>query len=408
MGQVLMIASICIGATWVVTEKTVIEPLEGEIERLHKRLDEKEAIVVDAKTTPEESQYNASTYKKTPPDRNDLATKKFRMWYAGTPGHSDIAGGGIGFAYSDDGKLWHKYENNPIIPNGTHKFNEFQSTSPHVVQIKKDEYKMLFLGRADLDSSSNFKVRKYEVGMAKSVDGLTWNIEPIKLDGGKIKDSLGPIIFKDGKFHMWYLGREDAKPPDFNVIFYANGESLESLKQANGGKYVLKSDSFFHGFSVIYHDDMFKMWFSEEIYVKKRKIEKKDKTWGWGQPFTDKLYTIRYAFSNDGVRWEKSNHSGYNDKLVDFEMNPVVITFNNNEDIYMYYTAADESFNYYPVRLATAKITASEIDWGRFKNTESISPAVLLPGNISSINRKYMNWDCMTLAACTIIVKEDK
>ncbi|MBE2236364.1 MAG: hypothetical protein IAE81_01150 [Caldilineaceae bacterium] len=140
----------------------------------------------------------------------------WKMWYAGYAAYT--GGFGIGYATSQDGVNWVKY-NDPTIDNPgkvfessgySETFDGYSVLSPEVLKFN-GKYHMWYAGNGGLISSN-------QIGYAVSDDGITWKRykseeepepvlpigEPGAWDEG---ETVSPtIIRKDAILHMWYQG----------------------------------------------------------------------------------------------------------------------------------------------------------------------------------------------------------
>lgn len=125
--------------------------------------------------------------------------KKFFMWYAGgdTPR-------GIGLATSEDGKNWIKYDNNPVLEGKRGTWEDIGMDRPCVIKIG-DKYYMYYTGlnlpfaRIGLATSDDGKV------WVKSL-----NNPILDLGTGSAWDSVyvadGWVTKINNKYYMWYRG----------------------------------------------------------------------------------------------------------------------------------------------------------------------------------------------------------
>lgn len=133
----------------------------------------------------------------------DEEKNSYRMWYSGGEKYECDS---IGYAESEDGIHWNKYNKNPIFTADKNKFWEALKTEACCVVREQDYFYMFYLGiSADRTAS---------IGIARSRDGITgWERHPDNpvvagTDGSW--DYLGvckPFVLKtDDGFLMWYNG----------------------------------------------------------------------------------------------------------------------------------------------------------------------------------------------------------
>jgi serine/threonine protein kinase len=273
---------------------------------------------------------------------------RYQIWYTGSSGGPGTPARSIGCASSTDGIQWNRYSNNPVIPgNITNRLKGFQPAYPFIVH-HNSEYHMLFRLETR-DGASN----RHKIGYASSENGTHWNIpvyNPVTLDDNNIV-SPGPLIFQNGKFHMWYTLDGD--------IYYAHtapGEFILKLKRVQDTPVITKGNpgewdnQAIDPGTVIFDktDSLFKMWYTGK---------------------SGNSSKIGYATSADGIHWNK--HPGnpvYDDNMIDREMCPAVVKIASGYR--MYYTAASQVNDYSPVRMATS---TDGIKWERYSNFPVIS-----------------------------------
>ncbi|MBK6348267.1 MAG: T9SS type A sorting domain-containing protein [Bacteroidales bacterium] len=123
----------------------------------------------------------------------------YKMWYTGFD--NDYTR--IGYATSLDGKLWEKSIFNPVVE--PLYFNLPCAQNPRVIH-NGDIYQMWF-------NSSNFTGTEYYIYYTWSVDGISWEADPVLVlstgDAGSFDEDWvwHPFIsYKDGAYRMWYTG----------------------------------------------------------------------------------------------------------------------------------------------------------------------------------------------------------
>jgi len=267
--------------------------------------------------------------------------KLYKMWYSGNPGHTGISGGGIGFATSNDGINWIRCPKNPVIYKGEQdQFNQFESCFPYIV-YDGELFHMLFKGKRN-----NENPIEWQIGYTTSEDGEKWELpEQVVLDEGKIK-SPGPILYSKRHYKMWYTADDD--------IYYARTTHTNSvlelvrytdspvLKKGKAGDW---DDKGIEVGSVLCEEGEYKMWYTGK---------------------SENSYKIGYATSGNGINWQKYPRNPiYNDDTIVFEMNPTVVHDEKAKEYRMYYTAATEGSEYYPIRLA---VSADGIKWEKYSN----------------------------------------
>lgn len=141
----------------------------------------------------------------------------WKMWYAGFAAY--IGGFWIGYATSEDGIHWEKYQgtDNPglvfISSDYAENFDGYSVLSPEVLEMNSQygKYHMWYAGNGGALSSN-------QIGVAFSDDGIHWRrypndesplpVLPIGApDAWDAGGTVSPSIIKDGNtLHMWYQG----------------------------------------------------------------------------------------------------------------------------------------------------------------------------------------------------------
>jgi predicted GH43/DUF377 family glycosyl hydrolase len=133
----------------------------------------------------------------------DHERRIYRMWYSGGEQYEPNA---IGYATSEDGLRWARYEKNPIFrPEPRNAWERDRVTACQVVR-QGGWYVMFYIGFADRDHA--------QVGLARSRDGITgWQRHPANpvVRPGKGRwdaDAVyKPYAIFDGRWLLWYNGR---------------------------------------------------------------------------------------------------------------------------------------------------------------------------------------------------------
>ena len=137
------------------------------------------------------------------------------MWYSAGEQYEPNA---IGYAESSDGISWKKYAENPIF-QADPKIEWEKHKAPGCQVFQKDGYfYMFYIGYHDEDYA--------QIGMARSKDGIrNWErseLNPIIApDEGFDKSACYKpfTIFWDGKWMLWYNGRNGA-PEQIGLAFH--------------------------------------------------------------------------------------------------------------------------------------------------------------------------------------------
>jgi len=215
----------------------------------------------------------------------------YHMWYDGLgDGWDDI-----GYAISKDGIVWEKDSLNPVLERGpAETFDHYGLVLPYVI-IENDTLHLFYSGIAKPVNNSGVTI-----GHSFSSDGHTWTKDSLNpvisegLDGSWDERWIvgGAVVAVEGVYHIWY-GAWDATSGDkFVRIGHASSSSLFGnywLKDVNNPVIEsLGSGSWEYGRveapMVVYDGTVFHMWYRGGNYTNSQ---------------------IGYAWSTDGVNWEK-------------------------------------------------------------------------------------------------------
>lgn len=136
----------------------------------------------------------------------DSAAKLWKMWYSGGEAYEPNA---IGFATSHDGLVWTKHPANPVLtPDKTAKWEQDRVTAAQVF-FHKGWYYAFYIGFSDIHSA--------QIGLARSADGISnWERHPDNpivrpTPGGWDADACYKpfVVFADGRWMLWYNGRRE-------------------------------------------------------------------------------------------------------------------------------------------------------------------------------------------------------
>lgn len=140
----------------------------------------------------------------------------YLMWYSANNGTS----WGIGMAESPDRIHWTKYEQNPLVTNGSGNYDARYIWTPCVVRDDQG-FKMWYTG-SDPDYI-------WTINLATSQDGIVWETHPENpvLEPGpewydleRIGDPW--VVYGDGEYKMWYTCQ--SRPEIMYGIAYAVSE----------------------------------------------------------------------------------------------------------------------------------------------------------------------------------------
>ncbi|MBI4722079.1 MAG: T9SS type A sorting domain-containing protein [Candidatus Stahlbacteria bacterium] len=241
-----------------------------------------------------------------------LENDTFKMWYVGGGGlFTNVAV--INYAYSTDGINWTKHPT-PILYQGT--AGEWDSKWMDTPAIVRDSvgYKLYYFG----DITNSFPPLLPAFGLATSTDGINfekYSGNPVFLkgdttewDGFWIESPM--IIFDEGIYKMWYTGM--SRNWQGQVGYATSTDGINWQKYS--GNPVLKTgvagsgEDFVAGVcTIVKRDTLYEMWYGG--------VSLQDMV-------NDTIDTVNvgYAFSNDGIHWEK------------YTNNPVISTYSPNYD----------------------------------------------------------------------------
>jgi len=219
----------------------------------------------------------------------------YHMWYSGFNSANEFA---IGHATSQDGFVWQKDTLNPVLTGDSVGAWDYYGTSIANVFILNDTLHLFYSGHSIPDGYPYTK----HIGHAISVDGSAW-----------IKDTLNPVISTgsngswddayvqapcivavNGLFHCWYDAWDGIYDDKLLGIGHATSTSLYGNNwikdQANpvlipfGRSSGSWEDREARGPRVFYNGSVFHMWYMGGFLPK---------------------FQIGYAWSADGISWEK-------------------------------------------------------------------------------------------------------
>jgi predicted GH43/DUF377 family glycosyl hydrolase len=199
---------------------------------------------------------------------------EYKMWYSGK---DSVGTWRIGYATSDDGIHWAKYEYNPVLDPGGEWWNNVGVWHPYV--LKEDSlYKMWLVTQGD-DGSGPLPYMAY----ATSSDGIDWtwhaNNPLFGLDGDEVWFWRPAVLHVGAEYQMWYSVWSN----DESQTRHAT--SLDGIAWSKSGAPVLTgtSGAWDEGLAAnpfVVHAGTYLMWY-------------------------DNGYAIGLASSSDGISWTK-------------------------------------------------------------------------------------------------------
>ncbi|WP_455392079.1 LamG-like jellyroll fold domain-containing protein [[Eubacterium] cellulosolvens] len=126
----------------------------------------------------------------------------YMMWYVGGSTSTDVS---IGLATSTDGITWTKYSGNPVLTKGSSGWDNRYIRSANII-LDNGIYKMWYLGQDNVGDR--------RIGYATSTDGKTWQkstYNPVINKGSGVEwddhyAQTPSVYFDGGSYHMWYVG----------------------------------------------------------------------------------------------------------------------------------------------------------------------------------------------------------
>ncbi|MCA9039828.1 MAG: hypothetical protein KDA65_05710 [Planctomycetaceae bacterium] len=147
---------------------------------------------------------------------------QFLLWYSGSTGAVKERVFDLGLATSSDGKVFTKYEQNPVFKFGDQQHSILTATvlrEPDGTPIREDgKLRMWF-------SSTNFTDPSGYHGLyeSTSVDGITWS-EP---EGPLLDNLYAPTIIREGDhYRLWYTDVSQ-EPWCFRTAVSADGQAWD-------------------------------------------------------------------------------------------------------------------------------------------------------------------------------------
>jgi len=181
----------------------------------------------------------------------------WKMWYEGV--NKSTGTHQIGYATSEDGVSWEKYDGNPVLVSGPSGSWDQQGVGgPHVI-LEDGVYYMWYYNQGYIGS----------IGLATSPDGITWT----KFSGNPLLTPpfIGVVYngFKSptvvdvfGEYQLW-LQYSLVDRADYQSITIIHKTSPDGIHWADGDSNL--PGEFFQTYfcpAVIFHNDVVKMWYT--------------------------------------------------------------------------------------------------------------------------------------------------
>ena len=133
----------------------------------------------------------------------------YHMWYTGSSTNNVC----IGYATSDNGTSWTRYEDNPVLKRGAWGEWDWRNVIAPRVLFHGNIFHMWYSG-----TNTYLVNREYQIGYATSPDGFTWTKyehNPVLKPSDEGWDTLGVGFARalwdsvDNQYKMWYGGGND-------------------------------------------------------------------------------------------------------------------------------------------------------------------------------------------------------
>lgn len=217
----------------------------------------------------------------------------YHIWYEGNAGY----GWRIGYTSSTDGiNNWNSAPQ-PVVPPEPSDGFEKETTDGFVrLDDISGQYQMWF---TSFDTTHwHYGPDRFRTRYATSSNGINWIKDTYVLTGTNgAWDSGGTykgrtIIYRDGTYHMWYGGTNEAElasNPYWRIGYATSSDGLNWIKQNNGNPIIYPTKSWelnnIYYPNVILINGIYHMWYASTL--------------------RDEPQQIVYAYSYDGINWAK-------------------------------------------------------------------------------------------------------
>jgi hypothetical protein len=185
----------------------------------------------------------------------------YQMWYVGT----DETTNRIGYATSTDGKTWTRYEGNPVLENGPAGSWKESGVSGPCIHFDGSMYHMWFSAWNATEITA--------IGYATSPDGITWteHPDPVLEAGDHTWDGVMVevpwVVFDGNSYHMWFHGRNTLNWWQWHIGYATSPDGLVWTKDPTNPVFTHSAgswDSQWDGFPCVLLDtanSLYKMWY---------------------------------------------------------------------------------------------------------------------------------------------------
>jgi len=163
----------------------------------------------------------------------DYQERTYKMWYAAEGFKDGVYGIRMGYAYSEDGIEWIRFDEPVFEPDGQGSWDDLVVGNGHVLRNSQGEYHLFYMGRSESDAQEGQKLKQqfpnlyYEtegsIGHAYSKDGMRWQRNPdnpiVTSSSGDWDNNLtfGPsALYLNDKIYLWYFGVKGVVNGEFN------------------------------------------------------------------------------------------------------------------------------------------------------------------------------------------------
>src|SRR3989338_6689003 len=264
-----------------------------------------------------------------------------KIWYAGSNGFDNDSKFQIGYATSNDGVVFSKFQNTPIIPWNFVKNNDIGIQAPRLLKRTKNDttiYEMWF--NSIYQNYSNF-----DIYYTSSTDGINWsNLTKVNFDtspGWSLNGQTSPIVIYDSEnniYKMWHSARSSLD----NKWRVAYATSSAGINWVRNPQPILNPDSQWE------NNDGGAGIVPCSILVENNKY----------YLFYHGDRDIGYAFSNDGINFTKyannpilTNNSSDPESFDSSRIVAAAITKYQNEYL-LYYVGRGSTTNVWQIWLA--------------------------------------------------------
>lgn len=178
---------------------------------------------------------------------------KYKMWFEGivNDGRTYIL-----YAESQDGKIWTRVSNIPVLSPGNANSWDSWSVQPGAVIKEGNQYRMYYFGYTN-------QTAVWHIGLAVSSDGISWekNAEPILMGttGWERQITVSSVVKVGSAYHMYYSGIDY---PNYKMGLATSSDGIHWTRYSQNPilipTLVWEGTGVYEG-TVIYDENQFKM-----------------------------------------------------------------------------------------------------------------------------------------------------